>query len=155
MLESTRVQLRINELQEEETRLQNKANEPRFMETRKEDPDHEQRLDEHKAIVAHLTETRDSLLAQYRKQSAALEQEDKETQAVMARNVSTEGWTPELREFRSIGQKDQHRRLLRGHHPQPQRRGGGQGVQRACVRLVEPRRLPDRDAPGPRRVPGL
>ena len=35
----------------------------------------------------------------------ALNKEDTEAQAVMARNVSTDGWSPELREVREIAQR--------------------------------------------------
>ena len=35
----------------------------------------------------------------------ALEKEDQEAQAAMARHIDTDGWTPELREFRALGQR--------------------------------------------------
>ena len=36
---------------------------------------------------------------------AALEKEDQEAQAAMARNVDTSGWTAEMREFHQLGQR--------------------------------------------------
>ena len=91
MLESHRLKI-------EEIRLQEKINDPKFLEARSDDDDAEQRIGERNALTVQLSDKRKEIIG-------ALETEDREAQAAMARNVDTDGWSPELREFRELGQK--------------------------------------------------
>ena len=80
----------------EAIRLQNQIN--ALPEIRVDDPESETRMAERHKLMTQLAETRE-------RQIAALEQEDQEAQAAMARNANTDGWTPELRAFRELGQQ--------------------------------------------------
>ena len=68
------------------------------IETRAEDPENETRIAERLSLFKEMSGVDDKMIA-------ALRKEDEEAQAAMARNVDTEGWTAELREFRELGQK--------------------------------------------------
>ena len=108
MLDSMRHSIKVSELQEEETRLQRKANDNRYLEMRTEDTDYEVRVGEHRSIISELDVTRGKLLEVYKEQRAAFEKEDAEAQVAMAKNVDDvpgSVWTPELKEFRALGQK--------------------------------------------------
>lgn len=91
MLDSHRLQI-------ERAELQNKLNSDRFVEIRTTDADAETRMGESKALREQLNTVNEKLIA-------ALEKEDTEAQAAMARHVDTDGWTPERREVREIAQR--------------------------------------------------
>ena len=67
-------------------------------EIRSDDPDVSTRLAERGAKVEQLNRL-------YQKEIDALDQENVDAQAAMARNVDTSGWTPEMREFHQLGQR--------------------------------------------------
>ena len=71
-------------------------------------PDRETKMTE---LLAKQTE----LVAKMQERDARLDVEDREMQAAMSKSADTSGWTPELREFRELAQKHQHRQLYAGH----------------------------------------
>ena len=85
-------------LRGEEITLQNRLNEPQYIEIRSDVEGYETRLGERNALVEQLSGVRLKIIT-------ALDKEDGEAQAAMARNVDTSGWTPELREFHQLGQR--------------------------------------------------
>ena len=85
-------------LRSEELTLQNRLNEPQYIEIRSDAEGYETRLGERNALVEQLSAVRLKIIT-------ALDKEDGEAQAAMARNVDTSGWTPELREFHQLGQR--------------------------------------------------
>ena len=89
MLDSQRIQI-------DRIKLQRKINE--IPEMRDDDPEVETRMAERRVLV-------DQLLGIDEKLIAAMEQEDKDAQAAMARHVDTDGMTAELRAFRDLAQK--------------------------------------------------
>ena len=89
MLESQRLQM-------ERAKLQVTINE--MPEIRSDNPDAETRIAERQAKVTELISIDNRMVT-------ALDTEDKEAQAAMARSVDTEGWTPELRERHALGQR--------------------------------------------------
>ena len=82
----------------EEIRLQEKVNSPNLLEIRSDASDAEQRIGERNALTEQLSQKRLEIIK-------AMEKEDREAQAAMARHVDTDGWTPELKEFRGIAQQ--------------------------------------------------
>ena len=62
------------------------------------DPEMEQRFKERETLMGRYNDLTEQLIR-------AHEQEDMETQAIMAKGVNTDGWTPELRELHDIAQK--------------------------------------------------
>ena len=82
----------------EEIRLQEKVNSPTLLEIRSDADDAEQRIGERNALTEQLSEKRLEIIK-------AMEKEDLEAQAAMARDANTDGWTPELREFHQLGQR--------------------------------------------------
>ena len=91
MLDSTR-------LQKERAEVQNKLNSDRFVEIRSTDADYETLMGEHKALREQLNGINDKIIE-------ALDKEDLEAQAAVSNRANTDGWSPELREFRDIAQK--------------------------------------------------
>ena len=91
MLESTR-------LSEQKAAVSKKLRSDRFAVMTGQEDDFAQRQGEIRAMYDQTDDLETRIVA-------ALDQEDQEAQAAMARNVNTEGWTPELREFRSLAQK--------------------------------------------------
>lgn len=68
------------------------------IEVRSDDPNKEQRVAERQALETKINEINERLIEE-------LTREDVETQAAMASHVDTDGWTPELREFRDLAQR--------------------------------------------------
>ena len=69
-----------------------------IIEVRDDDPAKETILAKRGVLHGQLMETNDKIVA-------ALETEDLEAQAAMARGTNQDGWTPELREFHQLGQR--------------------------------------------------
>ena len=90
--------LSSDRLRQEEIRLQEKLNDPKYVEIRSDDPDAETRMGERTALASELSDKRLEIIK-------ALDKEDKEAQAAMARHADTDGWTAELREFRDLAQR--------------------------------------------------
>lgn len=80
----------------ERIKLQNKIN--TALETRSDSDEYETRMTEAATLKVELAEKNEALIA-------ALDKEDKEAQAAMARNIDTDGWTPETRDFRDLAQR--------------------------------------------------
>ena len=89
-----------HELDIRQLELQNKINQPRYLEIRSDEDDSEQRIGERSALMEELADVRLKLIE-------ATRTEGREAEAAMARNVDTDGWSPELREFRELGAEDQ------------------------------------------------
>ena len=94
MLPSTEIKIR-------EIRLQNEIND--IPEVRLADGGGN--VDEYAEYQARWGAGNASLAAVRAELIAALEKEDQEAQAAMARNVDTSGWTAEMREFHQLGQR--------------------------------------------------
>ena len=90
MLESSRLQIDRIKVTEELNSI----------EVRSDDPEHEQRSAERRVLEARLNALNQKLIT-------AFEKEDQDAQVALAVRVDMPGdaWTPELREFRDLGQK--------------------------------------------------
>ena len=91
MLESTRLQEEVNGLEAE-------LRSDRLSILTEGDDNYETRLGERSAKRDNVNEINKRIIK-------ALVEEDGNAQAAMARHVNTDGWTPELREWRELGQR--------------------------------------------------
>ena len=108
MLDSQRIQI-------DRIKLQRKINE--IPEMRDDDPEAETRMAKRSVLM-------EQLLGIDEKFIEALQKEDQEAQAVMARHVDTDGWPSELRELRELAQKTSIVRYLRAAADQSEIREG-------------------------------
>ena len=129
----------------EEIRLQEKVNSPTLLEIRSDADDAEQRIGERNALTEQLSEKRLEIIK-------AMEKEDLEAQAAMARDANTDGWTPELREFHQLGQRTSILEYMQAGLQQRHLRVRHAGARVQLPRLrweLERWGLPAGDAPGP------
>ena len=91
MLEST-------SLSEQKGKLQKELRSERFFMLTGQEADFAQLQGEMRAKITQVDELEERIIK-------ALDKEDVEAQAAMAKNVNTDGWSPELRELRDIGQR--------------------------------------------------
>lgn len=99
MLDSIRLKL-------EEKAILDKLNEPRFLEIRMDADDAQARVEERTTLNESLSAKRLEIIV-------AQDKEQLDVQAAMARNLDTEGWTPEKRDFRDLAQKTEFERYFR------------------------------------------
>lgn len=87
-----------HELDIRQLELQNKINQPRYSEIQSDEDDAQKRLGERTALMEELLDVRLKLIEATRKEA-------RDAEIAMARNVDTDGWSPELRDFRDLAQK--------------------------------------------------
>ena len=105
MLDSQRIADEIKEIEARQERLAGELN--AMTEVRDTEAGYDAYVAERRAKVREMNAENAKLEDAVKRQAEALAKEDREAQAAMARHADTgtESWTPELREFRDLGQQ--------------------------------------------------